>query len=113
MHNVKINNVINTNINTQATLCRLNNKNMTNLVFLLTEIHAGKYVFSPEGDTVIDIDAFQHTAKLLADAEQRGYLLGYYPMYASNTKYCWCDLVMVEGLKQEGKQLLSSQTCIN
>jgi hypothetical protein len=113
LHNVKVNNVINTNINTQATLCRLNNKNMTNLILLLEEIYAGKHVFSPEGDTLIDINAFQRTAKLLADAEQRGYLLGYYPMHAGSTKHCWCELVMVEGLRLKGEQFLSSQISVN
>lgn len=88
-------------------------KNMTNLVLLLKEVHAGKHVFSPEGDTLIEIEEFQSTAKLLADAEQEGYLRGYYSMQAGSTKRSWCDLVMVEGLRLKGKQFLSSQTCIN
>lgn len=82
---------------------------MSLLQSLLEEIKAGKRIFGPKGETATDIDMFQHIAEVLAAASQQGYLIGYYPMYASNQEDALCNLIMVERLGPMGESFLARQ----
>jgi hypothetical protein len=74
---------------------------------ILTLIDSGKSSFSPEGQTEDDMAVFQSIARTLIDAENEGLIKQCKPHQESRTGNRWYDSVVVGGLTEKGKQLLT------